>query len=142
MRHLECHFFNRSRVEAFGEDPWARYNRGNAQQGPMVEPLSPYSDTDFNHVIFGGWNFDTPRRIIVSDDERVMSAVTSEQRTFIRRHVVFGQRAQTAHIFLKELTDPPADRFFTPCRETTTRCIGQPVEPTSGSLHPAQKSVE
>ena len=105
-------FFNRSRVEAFGEDPWARYNRGNTQQGPMVEPLSPYSDTDFNHVIFGGWNFDTPRRIIVSDDERVMSAVTSEQRTFIRRHVVFGQRAQTAHIFLKELTDPPADRFY------------------------------
>ncbi|OLP96989.1 hypothetical protein AK812_SmicGene20739 [Symbiodinium microadriaticum] len=105
---------HRTRVEASGADPWARYKPGTNQQRPTVEPLSPYSDTDYNHVILGGWEFDTPRRIIVSDVERVLSAFTPEQRTFIKRHVVFGQRAQTAHLFLKEMTDPQqsAERFY------------------------------
>ena len=105
---------HRTRVEASGADPWARYKPGANQQRPTVEPLSPYSDTDYNHVILGGWDFDTPRRIIISDVERVLSAFTPEQRTFIRRHVVFGQRAQTAHLFLKEMTDPQqsAERFY------------------------------
>ena len=71
------------------------------------------SDTNFNHVIIGGWQFDTPRRFILSDMDSFLKRFRDPLQHCVERTVVYGQRAQVGHLFLKPLTpELAAERFY------------------------------
>ena len=117
-------------------DPWAAYHARTAQpeasmpssintqpplqqsHGPQSQPYptrasSMASDTDYNHVVVGGWDFDTPKRIIVDDMDRLMRSFQDLHTACVERSVVYGPCAQVGHIYLKPLSqDYAADRFY------------------------------
>ena len=74
----------------------------------------PTSDTDYDHVVLGGWDFDSPRRIILQDLEALLQNIPEPFHSYIERTVVYGQRAQVGHFYLRECANPDdsADRFY------------------------------
>ena len=98
-------------------DPWAGYKGGSNAKGkgkPTNVPAQDATpDTDYNHVVLGGWAFDTLHRVIKSDLDRVVGAFTDAERASISRQVVYGQRAWTAHLYLVEVDSLLArERFY------------------------------
>ena len=61
----------------------------------------------------GGWGFDTPRRFIEADLRRLMDTFSPQDAEWVERSVIYGLRAQTGHIFLKQTLNPEAsERFY------------------------------
>ena len=98
-------------------DPWASFQqprRENTQQKPKGEQTGqPDHDTDFCHIVVGGWGFDTPKRVIQTDLDRLLQTFDDETRSCLHRQVIYGQRAQTAHLYMSHLEHAlAADRFY------------------------------
>ena len=101
-------------------DPWAgwkaernnsvavgsRSHQGDGSAVPQsAVPLdrgAPVSDndTDFSHLIIGGWEFDSPRAIIQSDLDKLLATFQSPYDRMIEKHIIYGKRARTAHVLL------------------------------------------
>ena len=82
------------------------------QQGYLPR-ITAEGDTDFNHVVAGGWDFDTPRRFIMADLENMQRKFTTPFDGYIERTVVYGQRAKVGHFYLTPVPqDVAADRFY------------------------------
>ncbi|CAE6970406.1 unnamed protein product [Symbiodinium natans] len=97
-------------------DPWASFSRQQQERTVQRSSFGPSSsqqshDTDFCRVIVGGWCFDTPRRVILEDLSRLVATWSQADRSLITKQMVFGQRAQTAHLILQPC-DFPGDRFY------------------------------
>lgn len=91
-------------------DPWAGY-RATTPQLSSHGLTTP--DTDYSHLVVGGWKFDTPRKVITSDLQRLIGTFSAEVSNQVERSIVYGTRAQVAHIFLKPLEhDSASERFY------------------------------
>ena len=78
-----------------------------------MTPSSPTgsSETDFNHIVAGGWPEDTRRKVIDNDTWQICEQFGPNVK--INRVVVYGSRANTSHIYLCPLAEQEArERFY------------------------------
>lgn len=69
------------------------------------------SETDFNHIVAGGWPEDTRRGVIDGDTWHICEQFGPNVK--INRVVVYGSRANTSHIYLCPLPEQEArERFY------------------------------
>ena len=105
-------------------DPWSNYigKASNTTEGvPRLNkapaaprlPSSADDDTDYNHVVVGGWEEDTVKRQIQQDLGKLLATFTIEYKRAISKDIIYGPRACTAHLYLHPLEPVQArDRFY------------------------------
>ena len=117
------------------QDPWAQYMARGSVQQPLQRPLprpfpspnvnkvpsdpgsvptSPEREMpNFNRLVMGGWDRDMPRREIQAAVAASIAGWDLAERHAVVKTVVYGQRARTAHVFLKDLDpDDARARFY------------------------------
>ncbi|OLP99350.1 hypothetical protein AK812_SmicGene18103 [Symbiodinium microadriaticum] len=105
-------------------DPWSNFigKASNTTEGvPRLNkapaaprlPSSADDDTDYNHVVVGGWEEDTVKRQIQQDLGKLLATFTIEYKRAISKDIIYGPRACTAHLYLHPLEPVQArDRFY------------------------------
>ena len=101
------------------DDPWAGKRLGVSIPPPVSLAgsyrsngfgASPSADTDWSHLILGGWDVDTSKRVVEKDVEAFLGEF---KITGLQRHAVFGPRTRVAHRFLQNAPESTAkSRFF------------------------------
>ena len=77
---------------------------------PPPTSLGGRDETDFSHLIIGGWLTDTKRQVIESDLERFVSHMQVQD---VSRTAAYGKRARVAHVHLRAVpTHEARSRFF------------------------------
>ena len=86
-------------------------------------------ETEYSHVVLGGWAQDTRRATIEQDALKVIGLFP--KGLSYDRYVIFGQRASTCHIFLHPLdsADAERNRFY-----LVQNAAGRRVQATGGDL--------
>ena len=94
---------------ASSSDPWARYSSAttaSVNHSPAHETVASPSrntgnddDTDYCHIVFGGWGRDTRRAVIEGDMRNLLASMGLDQSQL----EVKGLRSTTAHYQLPEL---------------------------------------
>ena len=80
------------------------------QRGPS---LDAHPEVDYSHIIFGGWHIDTPRGQIDQDAWTFVRTWQQEHSRHVERLVVYGRRARTAHVYMKEsAVEEARNRFY------------------------------
>ena len=87
------------------------------QRGPS---LDAHPEVDCSHIIFGGWHIDTPRGQIDQDAWTFVRTWQQEHSRHVERLVVYGRRARTAHVYMKESAVEEARNRFTKFEIPTT----------------------
>ena len=99
---------------ACGSSPRSDPSTMFASPGPGVcipPPSHLRDESDFNHLILGGWDQDTRRALI--EEEVQLFIQNFKLADVTARSYVVGKRAWTAHLLLKPLPDRDArSRFF------------------------------
>ena len=73
-------------------------------------PASLRDETDFSHLILGGWKLDTKRQIIEGDIQRFIQTF---QPDGVTKTAVYGKRDRIGHVWLQPLPDQQArSRFY------------------------------
>lgn len=81
----------------------------------FFRPTTPFTrsggdETDFNHIVLGGWPKDSARRTIEDDSWELLRRMTE---VTVQKLVIYGKRASTSHAYLPPL--PPSEartRFY------------------------------
>lgn len=96
-------------------DPWANFKRvpppANLNSVSTVSTASVVGDeTDFGHLILGGWAADTKRQVIEAELSDFLKQFPVPDVT---RTAVYGKRGRVAHCYLRHLdVQASRDRFF------------------------------
>ena len=99
-------------------DPWAQYKARSPETAPsrgqdMVPSSMSTQETDYCHVVIGGWPFDSARRTIQSDLDRLLATFAPPDRLMIVKTAIYGIRAQVAHVYLEPIAPGlQAERFY------------------------------
>ena len=99
-----------------GED--VTRERTHTQHGPERRPqhvLSP--DTDYNHILCGGWQSDVLRSVVEGDTLTFTRGWQPRHTQAIDRVVVFGRRPRTSHVHLHVLPHEEAKKRFFELRD-------------------------
>lgn len=101
------------------DDPWAGKRLGVSIPPPASLGgsfrskgfgASQTADTDWSHLILGGWDVDTSKRVVEKDVEAFLEQFKIPG---LERHAVFGPRTRVAHLFLHDAPESMAkSRFF------------------------------
>ena len=68
------------------------------------------TDTNFLHVIVGGWNFDSDRDVITRDLDAFLRHWSDSHKSLIVRTFVWGRKSRIANIILQSTSSPEEDR--------------------------------
>ena len=111
-------------------DPWMRYREQRAALGTSAgqAPTARHQDfpsppsalkpdandtTDYNHIVVGGWENDTPKKHIQDAITENLAHWDQAERAAVSKVVVYNQRARTGHVFLQSLPpDQARARFY------------------------------
>ena len=117
-------------------DPWMRYREQRAALGTSAgqAPTARHQDfpsppsalkpdandtTDYNHIVVGGWENDTPKKHIQDAITENLAHWDQAERAAVSKVVVYNQRARTGHVFLQSLPPDQARARFYAIQENT-----------------------
>ena len=96
-------------------DPWAEAKLGAAipppacLEGPVKRTVNYKGETDWCHWVVGGWDVDSPKRMVQKDLEAFLS---NHPIPGLERTAVYGRRTRVAHLYFPHAPEAVAKAKF------------------------------